>query len=449
MCSNYTNSNNTFYVETLGCAKNQVDSEHMITALVNYGMTRVSEPDNAEFIIVNTCGFIQSAKEETIKVLLDSVTRYESSKVIATGCFTQRYAGKMKHMFPGLSGVLGNGDYEVIASVIDEIRAGEFPVRMPDRKFTTLRKTDNLSFPGSAYVKISEGCSNNCRFCAIPLIRGERKSRPSDYILDEISELIRSGVCEINLIAQDLARYGQERSDGYNLVSLLKDICKIEGRYWVRLLYIHPDHFSDELLRTCTEDDRILPYFDIPFQHASRSVLEKMGREGDSEIYLAMLGRIRKALPDAVIRSTFLVGFPGENTTTFNELLAFQKSASINWVGFFPYSREEDTPAYNDGNSLSNWVCLRKNPARIRQLEEAQTILTQEWLNGFKGREMDVLIEENVNTEDLYLGRTFIQAPEVDGLTVVRSDNILEAGKMYRVKILRRNGIDLEAEVVS
>ncbi len=310
-----------------------------------------------------------------------------------------------------------------------------------------------LSFPGSAYLKIAEGCGNRCSYCAIPLIRGPLSSRPRAEVVEEARGLLAAGVREIVLIAQDLASYGADRAGGGGvgsaesvvrgeLPSLLRELLDLPGEYWLRCLYIHPDHFPEELLALAAADSRLLPYFDLPFQHASPAVLRRMGRHGTPEGYLAMLARIRAALPQAALRSTFLVGFPGETEEDFRVLLDFQREAELDWAGFFTYSREEGTAAYSLGPRVSRKIA----ESRKSELERAQQAITERRLERHVGAQLDVLIEEPVRGEALALGRAYLQAPEVDGLVVVKAAG-LEAGQRCRVRIERRNGVDLEASL--
>jgi ribosomal protein S12 methylthiotransferase len=291
-------------------------------------------------------------------------------------------------------------------------------------------------------LKIAEGCDNRCSYCAIPLIRGPLASRSRAEILAEAEELLARGVRELILVAQDLASFGLDRGAG-ELPALLRELARSGGEFWLRLLYIHPDHFPGEILELAASDPRLLPYFDLPFQHASPAVLSRMGRRGSSEGYLALISRIRERLPDAVLRSTFLVGFPGETEEDFRRLLEFQQAAQLDWAGVFAYSREEGTPAY----ALSGRVSRRLAGERKALIEQAQVPITRARLERHLGRVLPVLIEEPVLGEALSLGRAYLQAPEVDGLVVVRASG-LQAGSLHRVRIERLAGVDLEASLV-
>jgi ribosomal protein S12 methylthiotransferase len=426
-----------FHVESLGCAKNQVDSELMIAALERAGWVLAAAPEDASVLIVNTCGFISDAKKESIETSLSLKRSYPGKKVIMVGCLSERYGEELGRELPELDGLLGNKDPGAIVRLVEGNARTLPPAPAQERPF---ERTHLLSWPGSAYVKIAEGCANRCTYCAIPLIRGDLASRDRQEILAEIRQLREKGTRELILIAQDLGSYGMDRGGG-ELPRLLAAIGELPGDFWVRMLYIHPDHFPREILDVLAADRRFLPYFDLPFQHASPNILRAMGRRGDPERNLALVAEIRGRLPGAAIRSTFLVGFPGETEDDFERLLDFQREAALDWMGAFTYSREEDTPAYALGDRVS------KPTARARkdQLERRQVPITERALDAQVGRSLDVLVEEEVAGEELSLGRAYLQAPEVDGLVVVRRR--LPAGSVARVRITRRNGVDLEGEV--
>jgi ribosomal protein S12 methylthiotransferase len=423
----------TFYIESLGCAKNQVDSEFLIADLEGRGLRWVAGPQDAQLIIVNTCGFITSAKEQSIQTSLELKNRFPDKKVIMLGCLVQRYGPELEREMSEIDGFVGLDDPGALRRVISSLSDGS-PEAHSRSRF--------LSFPGSAYVKAAEGCSNHCSYCAIPLIRGELVSRPRGEILEEISELLERGIVEINLIAQDLASYGRDRGQG-ELVALVSSIVGLKRSFWLRLLYLHPDHFPLELLEVAAGEPKVLRYFDIPFQHASRQVLSRMGRRGSARSYRELVRRIRRRIPDAVIRSTFLVGFPGESEQDLKVLLSFQRDCALDWAGVFAYSREEGTPAYGFPGRVSRKVAEE----RKRAVEENQIGISEKRLEAQVGRTLDVLVEERIEGENLYLGRAYLQAPEVDGLMVVKAD-ALDPGRIYPVRIERRVGIDLEASVV-
>jgi ribosomal protein S12 methylthiotransferase len=419
-----------FHVESLGCAKNQVDSERMIASLVRAGWRLAAAPDEADVLIVNTCGFISSAKKESIETSLELKQRYPGKRVIMVGCLTERYGEDLARQLPEIDGFLGNRDPSLILGLLST--EGNRGSR------NLYERSHLLSFPGSAYLKIAEGCGNRCTYCAIPLIRGDLASRQPSEIVQEAKQLLDRGIMELVLIAQDLGSYGRDLGGHCTLPRLLADLSVLPGDFWVRLLYIHPDHFPSGILDIMARDPRFLPYFDLPFQHAAPRVLRAMGRRADPEANLSLLTRIRERLPGAVIRSTFLLGFPGETEQDFEELLSFQSRARPDWLGCFTYSRDEDTPAY----AMRGRVTKAVADARKARVEQRQGPLTEQALEAHVGRTHDVLVEERVEGEELSLGRAYFQAPDVDGLVVVRRS--LQPGTRCAVLIDRRNGVDLE-----
>ena len=441
------NRNKEFYLENLGCSKNQVDAEIMIDSLSKEGWTYVPDSDQAELIIVNTCGFIEAAKEESIDTAILFRKKYPGKKILLTGCFAQRYGASLLDKMPEIDGIFGNHNLQLIPDVAESVFSGDRPAVVPLEGSSRPERTNLLSFPGSAYVKISEGCNHRCSYCAIPLIRGNLRSRTVNDILLEIKGLLSSGILEINLIAQDLAALGTDRK-GKDFLQLMAEISKLPGKFWIRLLYIHPDFFPLELLDIVTGDERILPYFDIPFQHASESVLSRMGRKGSSSGYLNLVEHIRRKIPQSVIRSTFMLGFPGESSPHRKELLDFQARASLDWVGIFIYSREEDTRAYSMRGSLFHKLAQIPVSGFKKKLEDAQTVITERQMDRFIGLETDILIEEKIESESMALGRAYLHAAEVDGSVVVLSDKAIP-GEFVKCRITRRNGIDLEAVPVS
>jgi ribosomal protein S12 methylthiotransferase len=311
----------------------------------------------------------------------------------------------------------------------------------------TVRRLRRFDFPGTAHVKATEGCSNFCSFCAIPLIRGGLRSRPLDEVAAECEDLASQGVRELVLIGQDLGYYGHDLGGDSLLPRLLERLTRIKGDFRVRTLYIHPDHFPEGILGVMAGDPRLLPYFDLPFQHASGRILAAMNRKGSGEAYLELVGKIRSALPDAAIRSTFLLGFPGETDADFEALRGFQEEARLDWVGSFAYSREEGTAAY----SMKGRVPKKVVEARRAAVEEAQERITREALGRFVGRELDVLVEERMaptaeDDEELSLGRSWNQAPEVDGLCVLAGSH--EPGALVRARVLAVKGVDFDCAPV-
>ncbi len=436
---------NYVYIELLGCAKNQVDAEVMLRHLEGTGNWAYTEsPGNADLILVHTCGFIESAREESIGALLELKSAFPRTRIIMTGCLAQHYAREISDELTEADGLFGNRDLSLIAEAAEAAMLGNRPVTVPEEFHEPQVLRDRLfSYPGSAYVKLSEGCSHHCSYCAIPLIRGELRSRETRDVADEVRTLIDRGVKEINLIAQDLASFGTDQGES-RFIPLLETLEGLSGDLSIRMLYIHPDSFPQELLDLVAQSQKILPYFDIPFQHASAAVLRSMGRRGDADAYLELISSIRQRLPDSVIRSTFMVGFPGEGEEEYEELLKFVSRAQADWAGCFIYSREEGTPAFGMRGEREHRRMLKQMKARKAALEQLQQEITVRRMENWVGRKLDVLIEEAIPGEDIAIGRAFLQAPEVDGSTVVLTRDG-SPGEKVSCLITRCNGIDLEA----
>jgi len=456
-----------FYLDEHGCAKNQVDGEEITVRLESSGWTWADSADEADVIIVNSCGFIDDAKKESINAVIGWKASYPGKKVILAGCLAQRYANELADGLPEADGIVGNTDLSAVVRAADEVGSGSRPVILGRPESApvsgTVRRTRLLDFPGTAHVKITEGCSNRCTYCAIPLIRGPLRSRPLAEIVDECAWLVSRGAKELVLIGQDLGSFGMDSGSTPllpDLLATLADPSVVPGDFRVRTLYIHPDNFPKNILPVIKASPRLLPYFDLPFQHASERLLRAMNRRGSDVAYLELVRGIRDALPDSVIRSTFLVGFPGETEEDFAVLRDFQEKAELDWLGAFTYSREEGTPAYG----MKGRVAKKTAEARKKAVEEAQERITSRRLARFVGRELDILVEERVATgadagraagraddveegvdggdEPLSLGRAWLQAPEVDGLAVLRGD--FEPGNLVRARVLSVNGVDFD-----
>jgi ribosomal protein S12 methylthiotransferase len=415
----------------------------MMATLNRARWNAVEDPAEADMIIVNSCGFIEQAKQESINAVLGYRASYPNTKIVLAGCLAQRYAQELAEALPEADVLFGNRD---ASKIIEAVQDSAGRVLLPEAPKTaeTLSfsgKRPLLSLPGSAYVKISEGCNNHCTFCAIPQIRGPLVCRPIPDILEESRELLARGIRELCLIGQDIGSY---RAGKAGLPELLEALSGLEGQFWVRLLYIHPDNIPLRILDVLRTDRRFLPYFDLPFQHGSPRMLRAMNRRGGAESYLALIDRIRTVLPDAVLRSTFLTGFPGETDKDFHGLLDFQDKARLDWVGCFTYSREEGTPAYSMKPHVPNPIAAK----RKRIIEERQIPITEKQMQRFIGRTLDALVEEQASGEEgIYLGRLFCHAPEVDGSAVIKSDSPLKLGSAVRCRIIARTGFDLEGSV--
>jgi len=453
-----------YFLDPFGCAKNQVDGENMMARLNDSGW-ECSSAEEADIIIVNSCGFIESAKQESINAVLGWRRLYPEKKILLAGCLSQRYAKELPGILTEADGFTGAGDPAQIVQAAEKLAAYSPPsVSSSSAAPCSPGERPLLSLPGSAYVKISEGCDNRCSYCAIPLIRGGLYSRSIPDIMDECRALLKRGIKELCFVGQDIGSFGAEDGTAVSkLPDLLKAVSSLKGDFWARLLYIHPDHFPLEILDIIEEDTRragqmrILPYFDIPFQHASSKILSAMNRRGNVQTYLALLETIRSRLPAAVIRSTFLIGFPGETEEDFSALLDFQEKAALDWLGCFTYSREEGTKAYD----MKKRVPLKTAVMRKLMIEEKQMHITEKNMDRFAAKTLDVLVEERLEsagygtedggTEDFWLGRLYCQAPDIDGAAVItgeKKENIPRTGTFVKCKVIARRGIDLEVKPV-
>ena len=378
----------TFYIVNLGCSKNQVDGETILALMEKRGW-KYTGLEMADVVIINTCGFINDAKEESINTILNCRSSYPDKIVIAAGCLAQRYGKELAQEMTEADGFVGNRDLYAVPDAVERIVKGRTRLVSPaaPEPDCFVERNTLFTFPRSTYIKIAEGCNNNCTYCAIPLIRGQLRSIPADIIIKEIKSFIKKGFFEINLVSQDLASWGIDI--GQDLIYLLKRICRLKGDFRIRLLYMHPDRFNPEILPIIGGDSRLLPYFDIPFQHASEPILKAMGRKGNKEKYLKLISTIRQALPDSVIRSTMMLGFPGEKEADFQCLMDFLKEARLDWCGFFTYSREEGTKAF----SLGDRVPIATAGLRKEQAQELQNSITEKRLESYVGKEIEVLVE--------------------------------------------------------
>jgi ribosomal protein S12 methylthiotransferase len=460
-----------YFLDPFGCVKNQVDAENMMAYLNKAGWESASEAEQADLIIINSCGFIENAKQESINAILEWRKLYSQKKILLAGCLAQRYAKELSGSMPEADGFFGVNNLAQIvqtaANLVNGSKAAKSEHNAIHNDNTSERMAHNtalpsgerplLSLPGSAYVKISEGCNNRCSYCAIPLIRGSLVSRTIPDILEECRTLLNRGIRELCIIGQDIGAFGTDVSTASKLPELLNAISSLEGHFWVRLLYIHPDHFPLQILDLMKKDSRFLPYFDIPLQHSSQKTLTAMNRHGNAEKYLTLLKTIRSELPNSVIRSTFLLGFPAETEEDFAELLNFQQKANLDWLGCFTYSREEGTAAY----SMKGRVPFKIANRRKQIIEERQIPITEKNMDRFVGQNLELLIEEQITTdetannsdaaedsENFWLGRLYCHAPEIDGAAVSTGNGMetkdLQAGSFVKCKVIARRGFDLE-----
>ncbi len=426
---------------SLGCAKNLVDSEMILKILTDAGVEIVNEPDTADAIFINTCGFIESAKKETIETILEM--HDYGKKLIVTGCYAKRYAAKLRQDMPFIDRIISLDDYSKLHLILEDV------FKEQHLKFSPL-KYENRLLTGSLYspyVKISEGCNNNCTYCAIPLIRGRFRSRPEAEIISECEMLIRNGAKEINLISQDTTRYGSDLHPKRKslLPELITKISKIEGLKLLRFLYLYPDEITDELIDTVKNNDKIASYFDIPIQHISTTVLKRMNRRGDKADISKLLNKIRAEIPDSVIRTTYIVGFPGETVAEFQELYDFTKAFEFDRLGVFAFSREEDTKAYDLPDQIAEDV---KNE-RVSKIMDLQHVIANKRNRRFRNMIQDTLVEAYDPESKFYYGRSYAFAPDdIDGMIVFQSNRKLSIGDFVKVKIKTNFAYDLIGDVV-
>ena len=431
---------------SLGCAKNLVDTEVMLGIMQERGIELTANPADADILIVNTCAFILSAKEESITTILHlaDFTKGRCRALIVAGCLGQLYKRELLDEMPEVDAVIGTGAWNRIMEAIAETLSGRRVIMLGEREIIYDAKTPRLitTPPYTAYVKIAEGCNNRCSFCSIPLIRGRQISRPIEDIKLEVERLARQGVKEINLIAQDTTAYGTDLYGKPQLVELLRELVKVDVP-WIRILYAYPRRFTDELIDLIAAEPKICNYVDLPLQHASNKILRLMNRPDTRESMEALLAKIRARIPGVVIRSTFIVGFPGETDEDFHELKDFLQTQRLDKVGIFTYSREEGTAAYDFPNQISEEVMQE----RYHDLMSMQSLISQELNEALEGTELEVLIEnrdEEVN--QVVAGRSYRDAPEVDGLVYIENDGRSKAGDLVRVKVLAGFVYDIAAE---
>ena len=471
-------STNSFFIDLHGCAKNQVDAELINGILQALGWKRVETPCEATLIIINSCGFIEEAKKESIASIMEMHSQAPHAKIILAGCLAERYAIPFATEVPEIDAVFGNGDLSSLPHLINllfldskngqvhkntNIIFNKKPILKPAQQGLSCgARPEFFNFRSSTYIKITEGCNNFCSFCAIPLIRGSLRSRPINDIIEEISSFLDRGVYEFNLVGQDLGVFGREGESSTNdtpspLSILLKKIKKLKGRFVVRLLYIHPDHFPLDILPIMASDARFLPYFDNSFQSGSDNIIKKMNRCGNANSYLNLLSKIREAFKKsqyktAFIRTTFLVGFPEENEEDFLQTKNFLKEAKCLWSGVFKYSKEEDTPSFSMKENIKEKIKKKRECI----LQEEQRRITQDILKTFIGRTELILIEEIIEGEGLAIGRAWFDAPEVDGSVVIKykdddvsiDGNKMQEGELFWCKIEAAGDVDLIGSVV-
>lgn len=431
---------------SLGCPKNQVDGEAMLSRLAEGGFEIVGTIEESDVVIVNTCGFIESAKTEAIEAILEAAEYKKAgiiSAVVVTGCLAERYQDEIIKEMPEVDAVLGIGANSDIVKVCQKAMLGIQTSVFPDKCYLSIDDKRLLSTPSHwAYLKIAEGCDNRCSYCAIPSIRGRFRSRKMESIVSEAEELAAKGVKELILIAQDTTKYGQDLYGEYKLDVLLKELVKIDGIEWIRLFYCYPHRITDSLIDVIASEDKICKYIDIPLQHADKDVLRLMNRTGDGEEYKRLIDKMRSRIDGLSLRTTFMVGFPSETDKQFETLCDFVKQCRFDKMGCFTFSPEEDTPAYEMSGQVDEDVKKRREEI----LMDIQYSITETANKERVGNTYKVIIDEYNDSK--YIGRSYLDAPEIDSGIIFTSDKELQVGEFVNVNITDFNGYDLIGEAV-
>ena len=431
---------------SLGCPKNQVDGEALLAKLKKAGYEIVNNIEDSDVMIVNTCGFIEQAKKEAIDTILE-VAEYKNagliSAIVVTGCLAERYQDEIIKEMPEVDAVLGIGANSDIVKACDKALCGIVTTSFPNKCYLSINDERIISTPSHwAYLKIAEGCDNRCSYCAIPGIRGGFRSRTVESCVDEAKAFAESGVKELILIAQDTTKYGQDLYGKYSLDILLKELVKIDGIEWIRLFYCYPQRITDSLINVIANEEKVCNYIDIPLQHSDKTVLKNMNRVGDGEDYRALISKMRKAIPDLALRTTFMVGFPGETDEQFENLCKFTEDVKFDKMGCFTFSPEEDTPAYDMQNQIDDDVKVRRQEVLMNK----QYSITEELNKQRIGRIYKVIID-TFDGEN-YVGRSYMDSPEIDSGIIFTCDNNLNIGDFVNVEITDYNGYDLIGEAI-
>lgn len=434
-------------IVSLGCAKNRVDAEMMLYKLREAGFILKDDPADGDAVIINTCGFIESAKQESIEEILELAKLKEEGKIkalIVSGCLAERYKEDIKKEMPEVDAVIGLGANGDIVEAVKKALAKEDFMSFPDKELMPLDdKRIGSTLPHYAYLKVADGCDNKCTYCAIPMIRGRFRSRTMESILAEAKELAERGVKELNVIAQDTTRYGEDIYGKLMLPELLKELCKIEGIEWIRVLYCYPDRITDELIDTIANEDKILKYIDLPLQHCNQRVLKAMNRRGSKESLKALINKIRERIPSVVLRTTLITGFPTETDEEFDELAEFAKEMKFERLGCFPYSTEEDTPA-----AELEQVDKDIRGYRADAIMRSQELVMEDYCQSRIGSTVKVLVEGFDRYAECFFGRSYADAPEVDPNVFFTSEDKVTIGEFVNVEISDYLECDLIGEVV-
>ncbi len=434
-------------IVTLGCAKNDVDSEEIAGVLGNAGFEVDGSSETSDVIVVNTCGFLQAAKDESISAIKAAVQAKEegrASKVIVAGCLAQRLGADLMKLAPGADSYVGVGQMgrfdEIVKSTL-RAREQTFDVAPPHHRWADVATRARAGKPWSAYLKVSEGCDHKCTFCTIPSFRGRHQSKPIERVVSEARHLARMGTREINLIAQDVTQYGYDLYREFTLPRLLRELNAIDGIEWIRILYFYPNRLTDEVIETMASCEKVVNYIDIPLQHAHPDTLRRMKRPWDGERYLRIFDKVRRAMPNVAFRTTFIIGFPGETDQEFEYLLRFVQDAQLDRVGAFLFSREPSTPSYE----MPNQVPFRVKRQRFDQLMTLQQGISLARNQSLIGTTLKVLVEDN--QDGWLIGRSYRDAPDIDGLVFV--DGEAEPGEFVEARVSQAEPYDLYATAKS
>ncbi len=429
------------YMVSLGCSKNQVDTEMILGLFKNKDISVCKTPQEADILMVNTCAFIESAKEEAINTILDLASFKDGAKkMLVFGCMSQRYKKELEEQLPEVDCFISINEYANLSEIIDSL----FKIKNSSEKMSHLNRIYTTP-PHFRYVKISDGCLNRCAFCAIPLIRGSLVSRPINDIVNEVRMHVEANVYEINLISQDTTRYGDDLYHKLSIIDLLQELVKIDGNFKIRLLYLYPDIVTDELINFIKDNNKIMPYFDIPIQHSEDHLLLSMNRRGSREYLLNLFKKIKETIPHAIIRTTLIVGFPGETKEDVNNLIDFMKEIKFDRLGAFAYSKEENTKAYDYLNVIPN----KEQNVRLGKVMKVQSEISYTLNQGKIGKIFECVIEDYEEDSFFYIGRSYAFAPDdIDGCIYIACHREHKIGDVIKVNILDADTYTLTGEEV-
>lgn len=428
-------------IVTLGCAKNEVDSEEIAGVLDKAGYEVVGMAKKTDVTVINTCGFLEKAKEESIRAIKDAIREKKAGRtgrVIVAGCLAQRMGAELEALVPGADAYIGVGQmgrFDQIVRNTLERREKLLDVAPPQHLWADIATRARMGKPWSAYLKVSEGCDHQCTFCTIPSFRGKHQSKPIERVLAEAQQLAATGCREINLIAQDVTQYGYDLYRAFTLPKLLRELNAVEGIDWIRILYFYPNRLTDEVIEAIATLPKVVPYIDIPLQHSHPDTLRRMKRPWDGDRYLAVFEKVRAAIPDVAIRTTFIVGFPGETDAEFEHMIEFTKAARLDRVGAFTFSREPGTPSHDMPDQVSPKVKNERYDRLMRTQQRISTEVNRAWV----GRSLQVLVDDI--QEGWLVGRSHRDAPEIDGLVFARGEG--KPGDLIEVQIESAEPYDL------